>query len=112
MICPDFQGVVATLEVVAESFQGPEDCKELFVVDFVILFGGLERFRKVSNGVEVVQGIRLFEDGASGEITGIRDETEWVTVVQEGEHRSSGKGMDECTEGRVLVGSPEEGNVF
>jgi hypothetical protein len=38
----DFRGVVLSLKVVAENFQGTDDGKELFIMDFVISFSRLE----------------------------------------------------------------------
>jgi hypothetical protein len=42
MVSPDFCGVVPSLMVVAEIFQGTDDGEELLIMGFVISFSRLE----------------------------------------------------------------------
>jgi hypothetical protein len=42
VVSPDFCGVIPSLQVVVENFQGTNDGKEFLIMDFVILFSRLE----------------------------------------------------------------------
>ena len=73
MVSPDFEGYFVAFEVVSEVFKGADDGEEFFVMNVIIEFGWIEGLGEKGGWVPGVKGIRLFEDRAKGEVTGIGD---------------------------------------
>jgi hypothetical protein len=42
MIRPDFDWVRVAFQIMSEVFQGKDDCKEFFVVNFIVVFSRLQ----------------------------------------------------------------------
>jgi hypothetical protein len=52
MVRPDFHIIISTLQVVAKYVQGLYNGKEFFVMDFIVVFCWLQRFRMIGYGCQ------------------------------------------------------------
>jgi hypothetical protein len=112
MVRPYFEGVRMALEVVAESFEGPNDGKEFLVVDVVIELRRLHGFGEESNRVPLVEKVWLFKDGAKSKITGVSNNAKRKGGIREGKDWGNGKGVNEGAKGRFLRHGPNVLDVF
>ena len=60
-----------TVEIVSPGLQGMDNCKELMVIDVVVLFSWNEQLEEVGAWVPVSIGIGLKEDGTRGILGGV-----------------------------------------
>ena len=60
MVRPHFNSVFSTFEIVTEYFQGANDGKEFFIMDFIVSFRWLKGLGMICNWVPMIEGIWLF----------------------------------------------------
>src|SRR6266404_7896242 len=96
----------------AEGSKSTDNGKEFLIMNSVITLGRLEGLGKVSNRVPTIEKVRLFQDSASGKITGICDELKGLGVIRQGKDRSLGKLANECGERSLMCQSPLEGSIL
>ena len=75
MVSPDFEGLFAAFEVVAEVFQGADDGKEFFIMNVIIEFSLVKGLGKEGDWMPRVKSVRLFKDRSKGKVTGISDKS-------------------------------------
>ena len=66
VVCKDLDGERGTMEIVSPGFQSVDDCKELSVIDVVVLFCRDKQLGEVGTGMPIAIGVCLEEDGTRG----------------------------------------------
>jgi len=61
----------------------------------------------VTNRVPAIEKVRLFQDSASGKITGIDYEPKGLGVIGQGKDRGLGELRNECSESSLMYSAPK-----
>jgi len=73
---------------VSKDVKGVDNCKEFFIVNFVVALCWQQGLGVIHNGMPTIQGIWLFQNCSGGKVTGISDKSKWFPMVWQGKHWS------------------------